>query len=112
MSQAPIRTQLNLTALLEVALKAAHVGADIIVGYRKQSTLTFDTKGDINNFVTEADLASERAVRDAIRSNRPTDTITGEEYEADDHQGAQVRWSIDPLDGTINYMRRLPFYDD
>ena len=110
MSQAPIRTQLNLTELLAVALKAAHVGAEIIVGYRKQSTLTFDTKGDINNFVTEADLASERAVRDAIRSNRPNDTITGEEYEADDRQGAEVRWSIDPLDGTINYMRRLPFY--
>ena len=103
-------TDLNLDELLAVALKAAHVGADIIVGYRKQSTLTFDTKGDINNFVTEADLASERGVRDAIRSNRPNDTITGEEYEADDRQGAQVRWSIDPLDGTINYMRRLPFY--
>jgi myo-inositol-1(or 4)-monophosphatase len=105
-----LKSELNLEELLAVALKAAHVGAEIIVDYRKQSTLTFDTKGDINNFVTEADLASERAVRDAIRSNRPNDTITGEEYEADDRQGAQVRWSIDPLDGTINYMRRLPFY--
>lgn len=103
-------TELNLDELLTVALKAAHVGADIIAGYRKQSTLTFDTKGDINNFVTEADLASERAVRDVIRSNRPNDTITGEEYAADNRQGAQVRWSIDPLDGTINYMRRMPFY--
>jgi myo-inositol-1(or 4)-monophosphatase len=103
-------TEQNLKELLEVALKAAHTGAKIIADYRSQSTLSFDTKGDINNFVTEADLASERAVRDAIRSARPNDTITGEEYEADVLQDAQVRWSIDPLDGTINYMRRLPFY--
>ena len=103
-------SNLNLEELLAVAMQAAEVGADIIKTYRQQSTLTFDTKGDMNNFVTEADLASERAVRDAIRSNRPDDTITGEEYDADNRQGAEVRWSIDPLDGTINYMRRLPFY--
>ncbi len=110
MSEAQSSTQLNLNELLEVALRAANVGADIIMTFRKQSTLTFDTKGDINNFVTEADLASERAVRDAIRSARPTDTITGEEFAADNIADAKVRWSIDPLDGTINYMRRLPFY--
>jgi len=103
-------SQLDLAELLDVALNAAHTGAKIIADYRSQSTLSFDTKGDINNFVTEADLASERAVRDTIRAARPNDTITGEEYEADARQGAQVRWSIDPLDGTINYMRRLPFY--
>ena len=104
------KTAPNLEELLAVALHAAEVGAEIIKSYRKQSTLSFDTKGDPNNFVTEADLASERAVRDAIRSKRPTDTITGEEYEADNIADAKVRWSIDPLDGTINYMRRLPFY--
>jgi len=100
----------DLAELLAVALNAAHTGAKIIADYRNKSTLTFDTKGDPNNFVTEADLASEKAVRQTIRDARPHDTITGEEYEADARQGAKVRWSIDPLDGTINYMRRLPFY--
>lgn len=99
----------SLDQLLEVALKAAHTGATILSEYRSK-TLSFDTKGDINNFVTEADLASEKAVRAAIRAARPTDSISGEEYETDHIENAEVRWSIDPLDGTINYMRRLPFY--
>ena len=100
---------LNLDELLDVALLAANTGANILKEYRSK-TLSFDTKGDINNFVTEADLASERAVRSLIRSNRPTDNISGEELETETNAHAKVRWSIDPLDGTINYMRRLPFY--
>jgi myo-inositol-1(or 4)-monophosphatase len=100
---------LNLDELLAVALKAAHTGAGILKEYRSK-TLSFDTKGDINNFVTEADLASENAVRATLRGLRPSDNISGEELETEYNNDAEVRWSIDPLDGTINYMRRLPFY--
>lgn len=102
-------TNLNLDELLDVAMKAATTGSQILKDYRSK-TLSFDIKGDINNFVTEADLASETAVRNIIREARPNDEISGEEYATDTPQNAQVRWSIDPLDGTINYMRRLPFY--
>ena len=95
--------------LLAVALKAANIGADILKTYSRNNLQT-TLKGEVNNFVTEADLASERAVRDTIRAARPSDAITGEELAADLGTNAKVRWSIDPLDGTVNYTRHLPFY--
>ena len=101
---------MNLAELLAVALEAAHVGAETLTAFRNIANLDFDLKGNINDFVTEADLASEVAVRAAIRAARPNDAITGEEFAVDLGLDAKVRWSIDPLDGTINYMRRLPFY--
>lgn len=58
--------------------------------------------------VTEADLATERAIRNALARERPDDGVFGEEFGA---QGDQKRqWIIDPIDGTANYMRGLPLW--
>lgn len=102
-------TNQNLDALLQIALDAAHVGANILKA-NSNVPLQATTKGDINNFVTQVDLESETAVRNFIRQARPNDSISGEEYETDTKENAKVRWSIDPLDGTINFMRRIPFF--
>ncbi|MGI6877472.1 inositol monophosphatase family protein [Microbacterium sp. gxy059] len=56
--------------------------------------------------VTEADLATERAIRDLIARERPADAIFGEEYGSS--EAAARRWIIDPIDGTANYLRGLP----
>jgi len=56
--------------------------------------------------VTEADLATERAIRALIGAERPGDAIFGEEFGASD--AAARRWIIDPIDGTANYMRGVP----
>ncbi|MFS0867214.1 inositol monophosphatase [Microbacterium sp. 179-B 1A2 NHS] len=59
-------------------------------------------------FVTEADLATERAIRRALETHRPGDGIFGEEYGASGDAARQ--WVIDPIDGTANYLKGIPMW--
>jgi myo-inositol-1(or 4)-monophosphatase len=59
--------------------------------------------------VTSMDRASERHIVDGIRAVRPDDAIVGEEGTADTGTSG-VRWIIDPLDGTTNYLYALPAF--
>jgi histidinol-phosphatase len=70
--------------------------------------LAISTKPD-RTFVTEADTAIERAIRDLLRRAFPDHGLVGEEYgtEAGD---AATRWYIDPIDGTHNFMRGVPLF--
>lgn len=60
------------------------------------------------SFVTEADLATERAIREILDAERPEDGVLGEEYGASGT--AARRWVIDPIDGTHNYLRGIPVW--
>ena len=98
---------MNLAELLECALEAANIGAaELQKHFRGQ--LQIDTKTSAADYVTNADLASETAVRAAIRDRRPHDAITGEEFAAQAGTNAEFYWSIDPLDGTVNFTRGFP----
>ena len=59
--------------------------------------------------VTEADEAIERALREQIASAYPNHDILGEEEGATE-KGASSRWIIDPIDGTKNFVRRIPVW--
>ncbi len=97
-------------ALLDLALAAAAAGAAVLTG-RNTAELDVTNKGDSGDWVTAFDLAAETAVRNVITAARPLDIITGEE-------GGTVlpaatsgyRWSIDPLDGTTNFIRNIVYY--
>ena len=58
--------------------------------------------------VTEADRGVERLVRERLAAARPEDSIVGEE-EGRSGEGPR-RWIIDPIDGTKNYVRGIPFW--
>lgn len=60
-------------------------------------------------FVTEADRGIERFLRDRISAAFPGHGVVGEEYGAD-AGGASVRWIVDPIDGTHNYIRGIPLF--
>jgi histidinol-phosphatase len=60
-------------------------------------------------FVTEADVAIEAQLRDRIRAAFHDHGIVGEEHGID-RPDASVRWYIDPIDGTHNYMRGVPIF--
>lgn len=89
--------------------------------FRTQATTA---KGQAVNLVTETDIAVERALVAAIRSDRPHDEILGEESGATaQHNSSSVgaaiqrplgqpcrRWIIDPIDGTTNFAHGLPFF--
>jgi myo-inositol-1(or 4)-monophosphatase len=100
----------GVTELLEVARQAAAAGARVLAG-RNAEALNASNKGDAGDWVTAFDVAAENAVRDVIAAARPGDSITGEEHGTTrpaDPTG--YRWSIDPLDGTTNFIRNIVYY--
>ena len=68
-----------------------------------------DTKSTPTDVVTAADRASEQLLVEGIRAARPGDGILGEEGASDDGTTG-VRWVVDPIDGTVNYLYGLPHW--
>jgi myo-inositol-1(or 4)-monophosphatase len=92
--------------LLQIALDAARAGAAELVerfGHRQRQVRSKSTPTDL---VSEADVAAETAIRDLLGARRPHDAILGEEGGATG-DGA-LRWVIDPLDGTTNFLFGVP----
>ena len=93
--------------LLEVAVEAARAAAvELLLRWRRP--LEIGTKSTPTDPVTAADVAAEHAIRDVLARRRPADSILGEEGGATG-EGA-LRWVVDPLDGTVNYMYGLPTF--
>lgn len=65
------------------------------------------SKSTHTDLVSEADLAAERTIRDIITAARPEDAILGEEG-GETQEGAGLRWIVDPLDGTVNFLFGVP----
>lgn len=95
--------------LLAVALDAGRIGAAILrENYNKLSVADIDEKGT-HDFVTAIDRASEKAILARIRASFPDHGILAEEsgyHESD----SRVRWIVDPLDGTTNYIHGYPIF--
>ncbi len=84
---------------LEVALKAARAAADVLARMHGRELQQF-AKSD-TDFATEADIASELAIRAILNDERPLDAFEGEETGL---SGTGLRrWLVDPLCGTLNY---------
>jgi myo-inositol-1(or 4)-monophosphatase len=101
--------------LLEAAVEAACEAADLLVAHRRGGTVAVtDTKSSPTDVVTTADAASEALLRARLYDGRPGDGWLGEESGAAEaaarHEGVTsgVRWIVDPLDGTVNYLYDLP----
>jgi myo-inositol-1(or 4)-monophosphatase len=68
-----------------------------------------DTKSTVTDMVTEVDRASEALIVGRLRAVRPDDAIVAEEGSYDVGTSG-VRWIVDPLDGTTNFLYRYPTY--
>ncbi|WP_083971225.1 inositol monophosphatase family protein [Actinoplanes awajinensis] len=97
--------------LLEIAVRVAREAAATARRMRDEAIGDVQTKSTDTDVVTAADKAVERQVVDALRAVRPDDGVLGEEYgdNAAAVPGA-VRWIVDPIDGTVNYLYGLPQY--
>jgi len=96
---------------LELLALARPLAADAAALLREATGHAYavDTKSSETDMVTAADRASERLIVDGIRVARPDDAILGEEGTTD--QGTTgVRWIIDPLDGTTNFLYGIPAF--
>jgi myo-inositol-1(or 4)-monophosphatase len=97
------------TELLTLALKTAREAGRLVVSMREGGIDVADTKSSPVDVVTEADRACEQLVLDRLLGARPDDGFMGE--EGDDVTGTSgVRWIVDPIDGTVNYLYGLPHY--
>ncbi|GAA0326455.1 inositol monophosphatase [Actinoallomurus spadix] len=93
--------------LLELAISTAEVAGVMLVDRRPADLGVAYTKSSSTDVVTEMDKASERLIVDRIRAARPGDAFLGEEGgETGGTSG--VRWIVDPIDGTVNYLYDLP----
>jgi myo-inositol-1(or 4)-monophosphatase len=92
--------------LKPVLIDAVKAGAAEILRFFNQS-FTISNKEGVNNLVTEADHASERAIIDVIKKTFPTHQILSEEVGAL-KQDSEYKWIIDPIDGTINFAHGIP----
>jgi myo-inositol-1(or 4)-monophosphatase len=97
--------------LLAIAVRVAREAAATARRMRDEAITDVQTKSTDTDVVTAADRAVERQVVEALRRERPGDGVLGEEYgdSAAPEPGA-VRWILDPIDGTVNYLYGLPQY--
>ena len=97
--------QPGFSADLAFALELADLADSISLPRFRAADLTVSTKPD-RSFVTDADLAVERALRERIETERPGDGFFGEESGRAD--SGDRRWILDPIDGTSNFLRGVP----
>ncbi len=95
--------------LLDLALETAREAGRFVVSMRDRGVDVADTKSSPVDVVTEADRACEELILDRLLGDRPEDGFVGE--EGDDVEGSSgIRWIVDPIDGTVNYLYGLPHY--
>jgi myo-inositol-1(or 4)-monophosphatase len=94
----------DLLALAEETARAA--GAQLREAFARGGH-EVSAKSTPTDLVSEADHAAERLIRERIAAARPDDGVLGE--EGGDQRGSSgVRWVVDPLDGTVNFLFGLP----
>lgn len=93
--------------LLETALPVAREAAALIARMRREGVEVAATKSSDVDVVTAADQACEQLIRERLARVRPDDGFLGEEGD-DDRGTSGVRWVVDPIDGTVNYLYGIP----
>lgn len=103
--------------LLRIARACAAVAADELLSRFRAGNGGVRTKSSHTDLVSEADVAAERAVRELLERERPGDAFLGEEGgwsgkggEGQWRADGQLRWVVDPLDGTTNFVFGLPLF--
>ncbi len=106
----PLRGRRVSADLLAVAVSAARAARELVVaGSRRGEVTVAATKSSDVDVVTEADRAAEGLIRERLALRGPTTRSLGE--EGDDVDGTTgVRWVVDPIDGTVNFLYGLPQY--
>jgi myo-inositol-1(or 4)-monophosphatase len=94
--------------LLEVADECAGAAASELMSRYGEQARGVTSKSTPTDLVSEADLAAERAIRDVLARRRPEDRVLGE--EGGETGEGRLRWLVDPLDGTINFLFGIPAF--
>jgi len=96
--------------LLDLAVEAALMAGGLLldrVGRGAEQEIS--SKSTPTDLVSEADLASEQAIRELLGSRRPEDGFLGEEGGSSGGTSG-LSWVVDPLDGTVNFLFGIPHW--
>ena len=101
--------------LLAIAQEAAEAAAAELLPRFGERARGVRSKSTPTDLVSDADVAAEKAIRDVLEQRRPDDSILGEEggttgADEDGAEDSRLRWIVDPLDGTINYLFGIPAF--
>lgn len=95
-------------ALLALATDIARDAGALLRSYADRTDLEVHTKTTATDPVSAADRASEQLISERLRSTRPQDGMVGEEQAGDRTGSSGLRWVVDPLDGTVNFLYGIP----
>jgi myo-inositol-1(or 4)-monophosphatase len=93
--------------LTTLAAAAARQAGALLLQQHRSRRVDVETKSSPTDMVTEMDRASEALIRSLISAARPRDAFLGEE-SGEEAGSSSVRWIVDPLDGTTNYLYGFP----
>ena len=96
----------NLNVMIKAARKA---GRSLIKDFQEVENLQVSAKS-AGDFVSRADIASEKIIKEELTEARPTYGWLGEESDPVAGQDPTRRWIVDPLDGTTNFLHGLPHW--
>ena len=96
----------NLNIMIKAARKA---GRSLVKDFREVENLQVSMKG-AGDFVSRADLAAEKILKEELLGARPTYGWLAEEGGEIDGEDPTRRWIVDPLDGTTNFLHGLPHW--
>ena len=109
----PLPGPVDPLELLSVARQAAAAGAAVLARRSLEAVPELHpvNKSAEGDWVTDFDRAAEVAVREVLLRARPHDAIYGEELEdVVPENPSGIRWAVDPLDGTTNFIRNIVYY--
>ncbi len=104
----PLAEVLSRHPLTDLAWRAASEAAAFLHTQRPDD-LDFETKSTPTDVVTSMDKAAEHLLHERLLGERPGDGLLGEEGSNRPSQTG-IRWVVDPLDGTVNYLYRMPHW--
>ena len=101
-----MRSSANLNVMMKAARAAAR---SLVKDFREIENLQVSSKS-AGDFVSRADIAAEKIIRDMLTEARPTYGWLGEESSEVAGEDPTRRWVVDPLDGTTNFLHGLPHF--
>ena len=96
----------NLNIMIKASEKASKV---LIRDFGEIEKLQVSKKGPYD-FVTNADLKTEKIILDELRKAKPNYTIISEENGVEVNKDKRNSWIVDPIDGTVNFLHGIPHF--
>lgn len=100
---------MNQQGFLDLATRAARAAGDLLLEHYRGPATGVASKSTPTDLVSDADRASDELLLKLISSERPHDGFITEESEGRDSESG-FDWVLDPLDGTVNFLFRIPWW--